>query len=262
MSRRGALSDAVPIPSSIYCEDELKASNLTRTIGPDGHTYIQHGVFNSETKHERWPTRTNIACYHDGEPFHTVPVCIPAGYNPETNTYETFGVVCSGSCAKAFMMDRPSYRNAGNMLLLNKLMRDVFGVHSEITEAPSRFRLIKYGGDLTIERFRELSCLLIRTIVHTGRMVTKMMVFEQTVPDAKGMSVAPVGSLSSEKGGQWNVHGITIPDSNGAMEVDSDFEVVASAAPPSETPRVQPKRAVVAPPTTVGPLSRFMKKKT
>lgn len=70
----------------------------------------------------------------------------------ENDYYETDGVFCSLNCLLAFIEDNsknPLYANS--KMLFHKLYK------KNITPAPSWRLLIPYGGNLTIEKFRENS---------------------------------------------------------------------------------------------------------
>jgi len=71
--------------------------------------------------------------------------------------YETDGVVCSFNCMFAFIDDNvhnPLYNNS--KMLANKMYSEIFGVTIfNIRPAPHWRLLDKYGGPLTIDKFRE-----------------------------------------------------------------------------------------------------------
>jgi len=74
------------------------------------------------------------------------------------NEYETDGIFCSFNCCKAFILDNrhnPLYRMSE--FLLVKLHMDLFELKEPFTilPAPSWRMLVQYGGDMTIDQFRD-----------------------------------------------------------------------------------------------------------
>jgi hypothetical protein len=75
----------------------------------------------------------------------------------DKNYYETDGFFCSFNCCVSFIQNNshnPMYNNSYTLLL--KLYSEIFNVKiKKIEPAPSYRKLMCYGGDLTIEKFRE-----------------------------------------------------------------------------------------------------------
>lgn len=75
----------------------------------------------------------------------------------EKDYYETDGFFCSFNCCMSFILENkhsPKYRNS--KFLLHKIYSDYMNIPNgiEINPAPHWRKLIDYGGDLTIEKFR------------------------------------------------------------------------------------------------------------
>jgi len=69
--------------------------------------------------------------------------------------YETDGVFCSFQCMLAFINDnRHNELYARSEILMNKMIFEIFGTSSKINPAPHWRQLIPYGGDKTIDGFR------------------------------------------------------------------------------------------------------------
>ena len=71
--------------------------------------------------------------------------------------YEMFGFFCSFNCCLSFIIDNAhNTKFKYSKMLLNKIYADYTGnINSVIEPAPSWMCLIPYGGDLTIEKFRD-----------------------------------------------------------------------------------------------------------
>lgn len=72
--------------------------------------------------------------------------------------YETFGYFCSFNCCMSFIIDNVGhdvrFKNA-KMLLLKIYAEYTGNINATIEPAPSWQLLAEYGGDLTIEKFRD-----------------------------------------------------------------------------------------------------------
>lgn len=81
-----------------------------------------------------------------------VPVSIPQ--RMVGDKFETFGYFCSLSCAKAYILEHPTFDSRRQLLYLNKVATEIYGVRPPIVQAPPRLCLKRFGGDLDIEEFR------------------------------------------------------------------------------------------------------------
>lgn len=83
-----------------------------------------------------------------------VPVSIPQ--RMVGDRFETFGYFCSLSCAKAYILEHPTFDSRRQLLYLNKVATEIYGVRPPIVQAPPRLCLKRFGGDLDIEEFRRV----------------------------------------------------------------------------------------------------------
>jgi hypothetical protein len=81
---------------------------------------------------------------------------MPYKYDDRRNKFYTSGHFCSWSCMKSFAIDKHGISRGGiicgNIIMMRKKMYNQIG---SIKPAPNRFSLKEFGGDLTIEQFRE-----------------------------------------------------------------------------------------------------------
>lgn len=137
--------------------------------------FFIHPLFNGATE---WMTKTHLVCRYDGEPFDSIPIPLPVGFDCDTNTYTCYGVFCSASCVKAYMENNVTFSNALSMIWLKKLMCEVFGDFGDIVESPPIDLLQKHGGELTIEQFRKFGKQMTRIITHRMPFFTCALAFE------------------------------------------------------------------------------------
>ena len=92
-------------------------------------------------------------CCHD---FDSDPLSLPTKHDERRNKFIVSGKFCSWSCMKTYAIETYGLTRGsivcGNMVMMRKA---VYGKVSRIKPAPKRQRLIEYGGDMTIEKFRE-----------------------------------------------------------------------------------------------------------
>jgi hypothetical protein len=81
---------------------------------------------------------------------------LPIKHDERRNTFETLGHFCSWSCMKSYTLDQYGL-NRGGLICGNIVMmrRKKFKTIGSIKMAPNRFRLQVFGGDLSIEEFRQ-----------------------------------------------------------------------------------------------------------
>jgi hypothetical protein len=95
-------------------------------------------------------------CCHD---FSNIPLSLPIEYNSKTTQFTTFGNFCSFECMKAYNhYENVSQKN--NQYMLISLMYSKSNTSSPfacVGCAPPRQCLKEFGGDMTIETFREIS---------------------------------------------------------------------------------------------------------
>lgn len=154
-----------PAPIGKYME--IICSSGQQHIGSHLLQHRAYRLFSYPTQsvgfeHEvEWPRRTDVCCWHDGEPFDTVPICIPKCIDPRTKRYAVYGCFCSLNCALKYMQDRDRFNTMNSSMHLLHVARTVFGLHiplhQRVVQAPDFFYLKKFGGHMTIDEFRNRS---------------------------------------------------------------------------------------------------------
>lgn len=98
-------------------------------------------------------------CWHCCFPFDNMPYPMPVKYDDKLKVFTFKGCFCSWGCAKGYISETSKY-GTDSMALIAYLMKVVHGSFtssSKCRPAPSRTRLTKFGGDLSIDKFREYS---------------------------------------------------------------------------------------------------------
>ena len=96
-----------------------------------------------------------VCCWWCTETIDGEELSMPCKYNTKEKKFFTYGKYCSWSCVKAHALDRFGASRGGvvcgNIICMRKQM---YNKVSPVQRAPDRFRLQKFGGDMTIEEFR------------------------------------------------------------------------------------------------------------
>src|SRR5210317_1407632 len=95
-------------------------------------------------------------CWWCCHTFESDALSMPYRYDDLRNKFYTCGNYCSWSCVKSHAIDKYGVNKGsivcGNIVLMRKKMYNQIG---PVKCAPNRFKLKEFGGDLTIEEFRE-----------------------------------------------------------------------------------------------------------
>ena len=184
--------------ASMYRENELTTKveiSCSTTIQQDNGTSTALSLHPLARKHRddpaQWSKRSDISCWHCCHAFDTQPVYIPDSCTP-SGIYTVWGIFCSFACAKAHLLDINAFSCSLQLLLLNRMAREVYHVKKELHAAPPRFCLTMFGGRLDIESFRKMNAVKMVTLTSTP-FVPKMLVEEVTplsvddaAPNARG----------------------------------------------------------------------------
>lgn len=118
------------------------------------------------------PYTTDLRCWHDHHTFTTSPIGIPIKYVPKKNIDEstthdiysndyflTVGVVCSFPCLLAYIQNNSDKQLFKQSFALAHLMyRKLYNCDLNIVPASDPMCLKEYGGNVSIEKYREEFC--------------------------------------------------------------------------------------------------------
>ena len=112
-----------------------------------------------DNNNNEWPRSTHIACMWCTYPFNGVPIPMPYKFDSKRKRFKVYGIYCSFGCCKAqsfYVRDQACWRRSS---LISYVFKQMYG-HMPldgIKAAPDRECLTKFGGPMTIEKFRETS---------------------------------------------------------------------------------------------------------
>ncbi len=112
--------------------------------------------------------KTSVKCWWDSHSFTSLPCFLPESYH--NNTYHVTGCFCSFNCALAynlyFLKDSKIYVRKA---LTCDLYREMYGLGPDdvvdIKEAPPKFILEDFGGQMSIDAFRKSFTVLNREYI-------------------------------------------------------------------------------------------------
>jgi hypothetical protein len=123
-------------------------------------TVFRHPLFaySEETRWppEEWIAREGLHCWHCCQLL-TVESAVPMPHAQDASSgrFTVYGLFCSWSCAKRYIMEAHPWSCGEKLLLLEDMAREAFGFEGTIEAAPPRQRLKMFGGDLSPRSFRE-----------------------------------------------------------------------------------------------------------
>lgn len=95
-------------------------------------------------------------CWHCCHEIDGESLQMPYKYDERRRKFYTSGHFCSWSCMKTWAIDRHGITRGGIIVSNIVCMRkQLFGQIGRIPCAPNRYKLKEFGGELTIEEFRE-----------------------------------------------------------------------------------------------------------
>ena len=92
-------------------------------------------------------------CYNCHHNFNNKPFFLPINYNSELQRFKVTGNFCSPNCVKAYALN--SKIHSQKIYLIGQMYRNLYGAYYKIKPAPPIQCLKEYGGNMTIEQYRE-----------------------------------------------------------------------------------------------------------
>jgi len=93
-------------------------------------------------------------CFYDNHTFEGDAFGLPCLWDVRTNTFKIWGKFCSLECVRAYINEQEEFRKDTKLSLVAMMGRKIYGKHTQIEAAPSRYLIDTYGGPLTIEQYR------------------------------------------------------------------------------------------------------------
>jgi hypothetical protein len=173
--------------------DSLKSSVLSSSnklvLNNNINKIITHNMnFNKNTK-----------CWWCKNCFNSPPVQLPEDYYNET--FFCFGHFCSFSCMKSYNLDINDSLLWKRESLINLLYYMTYSEYKEINQAPHWITLEEFGGNLSIEQFRENSIINTKEyLVLHPPLVSRQMQIEESykLNKLKEVPIDKVNKIYSE----------------------------------------------------------------
>lgn len=142
----------------VFVENETKNIDDKISIIQDNNK--KRGYFEIMCKfihNKNWLHSSDVSCWWCCHQFETIPIGLPDDYNYNNEKFRVKGIFCSFSCMLAYKDDK-RIKNKDYLIkaLYCKLTGTVL-VDAKLKAAPPRCSLKMFGGELTIEEFRN-SC--------------------------------------------------------------------------------------------------------
>ena len=127
--------------------------------------------YKSSKETKKLPDNTEVACFWCCHQFDTPPCVIPI--REERGIWEVYGNFCCPECAMASLLDEKegSHTQWERIALLHRLYSS--GIGGRIYPAPSKAILRHFGGDMSIESYREtIRARKVRVDIHIPPMIS------------------------------------------------------------------------------------------
>lgn len=125
---------------------------------------------------------SKYACWWCTYNFDTYPLFLPEKF--QNNKYYVFGNFCSFACVFAYNDGMDDYRRNIRNALIKKLYTDIFHTDCNIKPAGPREVLDKFGGPLTIDKYRDSKILCTKTIkINIPPMIPLLSYYEESTID-------------------------------------------------------------------------------
>ena len=106
-------------------------------------------------KNEDWLYKTDVCCWWCCHSFDSVPIGIPEKYDQRLKKFHVKGVFCSFSCMIAYKNEtRSGYLKEYLIKFLYNKITGTLLLDANLEPAPPRCTLRMFGGELSIEEFR------------------------------------------------------------------------------------------------------------
>jgi hypothetical protein len=136
--------------------DQTSKENVISDIQENNRKKGYFELLTTFVYNEKWLHNTDVCCWWCCHTFDTIPIGSPEKYDDVVKKFHVKGVFCSFSCMIAYRKERNYKSNLKNYLvkyMYSKLTGTLL-IEKNLNPAPPRCSLKMFGGDLTIEEFR------------------------------------------------------------------------------------------------------------
>lgn len=124
-------------------------------------------------------------CWHCCEPVdRDTAVPLPRLYDTDERVYHVYGISCSPSCAKAYVLEHTTFDRGQHLNVLVKMLREVYGVTSPVLPTPPRPALRRFGGPFDPRSQPRAACCLVQPPFVSYCMLVEERAAEELLPSA------------------------------------------------------------------------------
>lgn len=189
---------------------------------------------------------TQSCCWHCCEDV-VHPIPLPRVYDTSDKTYYVYGVTCSPSCAKAYVLEHTTFDRGQHLDLLVKMLADVYHVTGIVVETPPRAALRRFGGPFDPRVAPKAECRLVQP-----PFVSYCMIAEERGVNKERLTVGPAPMV--EESDTFDAQ----PQEGMFEPFVQEMQTQQQAPPPAAPARSERKRPAKP---VVGPMTRFVKSK-
>ena len=131
-------------------EDKQESDTSSQINRKMGYFQILSKFYDNPT----WLTKTDICCWWCCHRFDSIPIGYPIEYKDKTKKFRTRGIFCSFPCMVAYGNEQHDNKIELLKYLYRKLTGESFYFNKNLESAPPRAALRMFGGQLTIDEFR------------------------------------------------------------------------------------------------------------
>lgn len=115
----------------------------------------------------------SVWCWWCCHPFDHSPFHMPSQLKKVNgqNHFQTYGYFCSFSCMKAYNNNENDSQKNNRFTLISMMVKETYKKDIIVVTAPPRQSLQVFGGDLSIEEFRNKSQSNLKLIIHHAPVV-------------------------------------------------------------------------------------------
>lgn len=156
-------------------DNDLLNQKINSNITSDKKIHLILPNFDRET----WPETSPYACWNCTEKFSDPPIGIPAleATTPYKDTYRMEGNFCSFNCAARYLFDNHKGNESQAWAvfeILNFIYNEINDTEDDFVQiklAPDRLCLKKFGGNMTLEEYRNNALTNVNYKVFKGQLI-------------------------------------------------------------------------------------------
>lgn len=173
--------------SSLYnCDNSVRFSALPgsnfATKQMSESVFFKHDI--TDRAQVDWARPTELLCWHCCHSFDNPPFPLPKSYDIRERCYIVTGNFCCLGCVKAYIYDNNTFDVSQVLTTFARMVNEVYDV-DKVLMSPPRHALKCFGGNLTIEKFRNNTKIV---QIHEAPFISNYMVIEEKLMMANNVT--------------------------------------------------------------------------